>query len=311
MAVPSARESARSLLRRGGSVALSQALKHAPIEPGRLLRLDFPTTTDPTPRYGYGKPPHAGLARLLSARDGEYEQLLRAFGAYREDLLAIPIEGAVPGEPRWRNSYMFGIDGPSLYAFTRARRPALYLEVGSGNSTLFVNRARRDGALETQIVSIDPHPRREIDAVCDRVVREPLETTGLEVFAELKAGDMLFMDGTHRAFTNSDATVFFLDVVPELAPGVLVGIHDVHLPDDYRPEHMRRYLSEQYLLACYLLAEPDWLRPVLPCWYVSGHAELGGLARELLPEEVRSRGVIFWFEVGERGARVPPEGSAG
>jgi predicted O-methyltransferase YrrM len=295
---------ARRLVRRGASLAFDQAIKRAPIEPGRLLRLDFPTSGEPTSRYGYGKPPHARLARLLASHDADYERVLRDLGAYREELLAIPLASGSLREPRWHNQFLFGIDGATLYAFTRSREPKLYVEVGSGNSTLFVDRARRDGALQTRIVSIDPHPRRQIDEICDRVVREPLEQAGLELISELQAGDMLFMDGTHRVFTNSDATVFFLDVLPELAPGVLVGIHDIHLPDDYRPEHARRYYSEQYLLAAYLLAEPDWLRPVLPCWYVSGEGELGELARALIPpQQVRTRGVIFWLEIaGDQGA---------
>ena len=44
---------------------------------------------------------------------------------------------------------------------------------------------------------------------------------------------MVFFDGSHRTFMNSDATVFFLEVLPTLPAGTLVGIHDIYLPDDY------------------------------------------------------------------------------
>jgi predicted O-methyltransferase YrrM len=238
---------------------------------------------------------------LLSQHDDEYRVLLEHFAAeYAEQLRAIPTTESDPREPHWRNPFLFGIDGASLYCFVRERAPHHYLEIGSGNSTLFVDRARRDGRLNTEVISIDPHPRREIDQVCDRVIRAPLETIDLSVFSQLEAGDVVFIDGTHRVFTNSDAVVFFLDVLPDLPPGVLVGIHDIHLPDDYRPEHASRYYSEQYLLASYLLAEPEWMRPVLPCWYASGHPELEVLARSLLPGGLRSKGVIFWLETEPR-----------
>lgn len=154
--------------------------------------------------------------------------------------------------------------------------------------------------MNTEIISIDPYPRREIDAICDRALRQPLECTNLEIFNEVQAGDIVFLEGTHRVFMNSDVTVFFLDVLPELPPGVLVGIHDIHLPDDYRPEHVGRHYSEQYLLAAYLLGETSWLRTVLPNWYVTTHPQLGGVARSLIPQPYltarpRVAGVIFWL----------------
>jgi len=117
---------------------------------------------------------------------------------------------------------------------------------------------------------------------------------------------------------NSDATSFFLDVLPSLPAGVLVGIHDIHLPDDYRPEYVRCYYSEQYLLASYLLAEGPWIQPLLPCWYVTHHASLGDLVRELIPPAFlqappRRRdapagkdleGVIFWLQTADRGGSI-------
>ncbi len=240
---------------------------------------------------------------------------MEGFGAYREELRAIPVTKPGPAQAFWSNMSLFGIDGVSLYCYGRQLAPRRYLEIGSGNSTLFVDRARRDGSIDMEIISIDPGPRFEIDAVCDRVIRAPLETTDLAVFSELREGDMVFMDGTHRVFTNADATVFFLDVLPELPPGVLVGIHDIHLPDDYRPQHTDHYYSEQYLLACYLLAEADWLRTSLPCWYVASRPELSPLAESLLPEDALSlpgrdaRGVTFWLTTRPRALASEPAGS--
>ena len=93
-------------------------------------------------------------------------------------------------------------------------------------------------------------------------------------------------------------------MLPELAPGVLVGIHDIFLPFDYPPQWASRYYSEQYLLACYLLAQSRWLAPVLPCYYVGDTAGL----RELLAplwnhgkmRDVDSRGFTFWLTTEPR-----------
>ena len=190
-------------------------------------------------------------------------------------------------------------DGASLYAIIRSRRPARYLEIGSGTSTRFAARAKRDGRLTTHIGSIDPHPRAEIDSLCDEIVREPLETAGLPRFAALRAGDVVFLDSSHRAFMNSDVTVFFLDVLPELVAGVIVGIHDILLPWDYPPEWGRRFYSEQYLLAVALLARDPRVQPLLPCHYVGAAPTLADVLVPLwndLPG-VDPHGFAFWFEV--------------
>jgi Methyltransferase domain len=276
------------------------ALRNPPPGSRYVMALEYAPTARPEPRWGHGRPPHRRLAELLANGEEGYERVLAGFESYRDELHSIPLRSEDALLPHWQNPFMFGLDGVSLYCFTRERKPRRYLEVGSGNSTLFVHRARRDGVLDTEIVSIDPYPRREIDAVCDRVIREPLETVDLGVFSDLREGDIVFMDGTHRAFTNSDAVVFFMDVLPELAPGVLVGVHDIHLPDDYRPEHTERLYSEQYLLGCMLLGEPSWLEVVLPCWYVSTNPRTADRAAGLTPPEHRGRGVIFWTQTRAR-----------
>lgn len=51
--------------------------------------------------------------------------------------------------------------------------------------------------------------------------------------------DVVFLDGSHRVFMNNDASVFFLDGLPRLPPGVLVGVHDIFLPEDYGPDAAR------------------------------------------------------------------------
>jgi Methyltransferase domain len=263
-----------------------------------FISLMYPPSAQDAPRYGYGRPSHQRLSELLGRHDREYLEVLRGFESYVDELRAIPLRETSRSEPHWWNGLLFGLDGVSLYGFIRNRAPRRYVEVGSGNSTLFADRARRDGDVAMEIVSIDPCPCREIDAICDSIVRAPLERADLEIFRGLHDGDIVFLDGTHRVFMNSDVTVFFLDVLPELAPGVLVGIHDIHLPDDYRPEHAYRYYSEQYLLAVQLLSEPSWLRVVLPCWYVSHHPEFAALVRALVPRtdsQEDSHGVIFWL----------------
>ena len=178
------------------------------------------------------------------------------------------------------------------------------VEVGSGMSTLFLHRAIRDGGLATRLTSIDPAPREPIDRLCDEIVRRPLEDLDPARFAALQAGDVLFLDGSHRVFENSDVVAFYLDILPTLAPGVLVGIHDVLWPEDYLPEWGRYWFSEQYLLGAYLLAEPAWLEPVLAAAFALEDPELAGLLEPLwaLPatRDAGRHGFGFWLRIGAR-----------
>jgi hypothetical protein len=266
------------------------------------IPLDYPPSAANIPRYGSdGRPDHQRLTAMLRPHEDAFGRVLDGLASFADDLVAIPRTDQGDDSPFWENGFCSGLDGVAIYGFLRSYRPAHYLEVGSGFSTMFAARARSDGALRTTITSIDPHPRAAIDQLCDAVIREPLEATDLRPFKALTAGDVVFFDGSHRVFMNSDVVTFFLDVLPELPSGVVVGIDDVLLPSDYFPDWSDRYYSEQYLLAAYLLAEAPWLRPLLPCNYVTNRPEL--LAR-LDPVWKRPemngldpRGISWWLTI--------------
>jgi hypothetical protein len=238
---------------------------------------------------------------VLAEGDATYRKVLDGLVGWSPDLARIPRDPGRPGEPCWVNPWLLGLDTVSLYGMVRDRRPRRYVEVGSGQSTMVVARARSDGDEHTVITSIDPAPRTEVDALCDEVVRSPLELADLDVFGALGAGDMVFVDGSHRAFQNSDVVTFHLDVLPELPDGVVVGVHDILWPDDYLPEWSEFWWSEQYLFGAYLLGRAPWLTPLLPCNYVAGHPELSlvldPLWRSAAPLDVDRRGFCFWFEI--------------
>ncbi|HEX3669165.1 MAG TPA: class I SAM-dependent methyltransferase [Acidimicrobiia bacterium] len=275
--------------------------RHAP----HPMWVEVPPTADARPRYGYGRPRHARLAAILARHDGTFRAELEGILEFTDDLRRISLEPGGASEPYWSNPWLPGLDVACLYSFVRRRRPARYLEVGSGNSTAVVARARRDGSLDTEITSIDPSPRREIDSLCDRVVRQPLELVDLDLFRELESGDVVFVDGSHRAFMNSDAVAVYLDLLPDLPDGVLVGIHDILWPDDYFPGWSEYWWNEQYVLGALLLGEPPWLQPMLATYYAFRHPELGHVLDPLWqhPElaGVNQGGTSFWLRVDRSG----------
>jgi hypothetical protein len=263
----------------------------------RIL-LDYPVRSHP--RYGWGRPDHPGLARLMWAGRERYRELLLDFAGHIGELQRIPVEGAEDAaEPSWLNNYFPGLDSVALYGLLARLRPRLYMEVGSGNSTKFVRRAIRDQDLSTRVVSIDPHPRAEVDALCDEVIRQPLEDVDPTVVDRLHAGDVLFIDGSHRVFMNSDVVAAFLDFMPRLQPGVHVHIHDIWIPSDYPPEWSSRFYSEQYLLAAQLVAGTTAYEVEFPAWFVTNDSELSMILQPLWDQphmrRVERHGCSFWL----------------
>jgi hypothetical protein len=239
---------------------------------GFPIVLDYPV--QPSPRYPVGQRPHPRLARWFEARRAECHAALDLFDSYRAQLEAIPMTASDELDAMWRQPWFSLLDGMAAYAFVASRRPRRIVEVGSGNSTKFMARAIRDHRLQVELTSIDPQPRAEIDRLCTQVRRQPFETVEPTSLGAIAAGDFVFIDNSHRAFTNSDVTAFFLDVLPELQPGVVVHIHDIFLPWDYPAEWSPRFYSEQYLLAAWLLANPERLRLLASNCFLSFDPEL-------------------------------------
>jgi hypothetical protein len=258
---------------------------------------------DCKPRWGHGKSSHPQLATIINKNKRLYAETLQRFLAYSADFESIERDHDpdFPSKPHWVNDYLPNLDGISIYAYIAMQTGRLYFEVGSGNSTKFARLSIANNKKNTRIISVDPAPRADVEELCDESIRKSLEDTDLTVFDQLGDGDILFMDNSHRSFMNSDVTVFFTEVLPRLRPGVLVGIHDIFLPDDYPPEWGQRYYSEQYLLASYLLADTNKFQIELPLWMVSRDEELCSVVAPIFSRgalaKKRPHGVACWIRI--------------
>jgi predicted O-methyltransferase YrrM len=186
---------------------------------------------------------------------------------------------------RIENGTYESVDAETLYAMLRSAKPARVIELGSGTSSHVIaaalRRNREEGA-EADYRVFDPFPwqatelgpAEDVDVVALGATDVPADA-----FSSLASGDVLFVDTTHTVKTGGDVPHLVLDVLPELAPGVLIHFHDIFLPYEYPREwvvNMRLAWAEQYLLQAFL-AFNDEFEVVLPV-----HA----LARSA-PDEVR------------------------
>ncbi len=173
------------------------------------------------------------------------------------------------------NSQFSWLDSRALFVLLRAWRPRRMVEVGSGYSTLLsadVNRRFLD--LGMSFTCIEPYPRPFLTRAggltgVERLLIERVERLGLDPFLELEAGDVLFIDSSHVAKTGSDVNFLFFEVLPRLAAGVRIHIHDIHLPHEYPVEWVideNRSWNEQYLVRA-LLMYTTGFRVVFGCRY--------------------------------------------
>jgi hypothetical protein len=264
----------------------------------RLILTDYPYYPRERPIGGA-----AGAARIIqrfTAEEDRYAVVLRGIARHTESLSRISRDQNDSTSPFWANDWFPPFDAVSLCGLIAEQSPRRYIEVGSGNSTLFARWAIRDMGLQTKIISVDPHPRAEIDTLCDEVVRNRMEDVPREFWEGIGPSDLLFVDNSHRSFPNSDVTVFFTEVLPALKPGATWGLHDIFLPWDYPEAWTGRYYNEQYLLFAYLLGGADRDEIVLPVKWAMHQPRLHDIlaplwGREELFGGLNINGGCFWM----------------
>jgi predicted O-methyltransferase YrrM len=195
-------------------------------------------------------------------------------------------------------------DAAVLYGLLRTLRPARMVEVGSGWSTTVAAAAIHDGDLGTALTCIEPYPRDFLHRQPGIELRqEKVEHTPLAVFDALEAGDVCFIDSSHVAKTGSDVVHLFSQVLPRLADGVVVHVHDIFLPEDY-PEGWVRHgfnWNEQYLLQAYLTHNARARVLLMNRWTALRHPAELGAALSL----DRFDGSSFWFATGPTPPPAP------
>jgi len=214
---------------------------------------------------------------------------------YRQELVDLDLAAEPRGDLDFSISNPeFGSgDAEFLYSMVRLIKPARVIEIGCGNSTKILQLALRRNSAETgqecEHICIEPYEMPWLEQLGVRVVRERVENLGLEFFSQLGANDLLFIDSSHMIRPQGDVLFEYLELLPTLASGVYVHIHDIFSPRDYPDffiHNLVRMWSEQYLLEA-LLAHSTRYRIVAALNYLH-HSEYERLA-QVCPYLVPSR----------------------
>ena len=183
----------------------------------------------------------------------QLEFLRSHFTKLRDEYNKLPIEPP-PGQKR----PFRGVDALVAYCMIRHFQPKLIAEVGSGWSSLVLGRAAAKNK-NSALICIDPFPgellRKGNIPVLRSLIEKKIQGIDLEFFSQLGSGDVLFIDSSHTAKIGGDVNYLFLEVIPRLRPGVIVHVHDIFLPFDYRRDWVLdefRFWTEQYVLQAFL-----------------------------------------------------------
>jgi hypothetical protein len=215
----------------------------------------------------------------------EFESELVEMGLWKpsEDLLGFSMNNP---------SFCSG-DADYLYQFIRATKPRRVLEVGSGNSTKIARAALKKNASESGIESthtcIEPYEMSWLESLAGvEVIRKRLEDCEIDWKNILRDGDLFFIDSSHVIRPQGDVLKEYLEILPQLASGVYVHVHDIFTPKDYIDSMVTRDVmlwNEQYLLES-LLANTARYKIVGALNYLKHHhyAALKEVCPYLTPE---------------------------
>ena len=211
--------------------------------------------------------------------------LLNELTAFKDDLSTLKFN--------FDNGFFSGFDAAVYYSLIRYLKPQRVIEIGGGYSTRLALKALTSGKL----TCIEPYPER-LNGVGPQVelIQKRVEEIDVGFFSSLEANDILFIDSSHTVKFGSDVCYEFLEILPRLAPGVWVHVHDIFFPHDYPAEWLidrRLALNEQYLLEAFLTFNSQFQVALANHWLCLDHVND---AARLWPDASSNRSSSLWMK---------------
>lgn len=213
------------------------------------------------PQFNYSAGFNAGDKRELPLDFAVPEQLeaLQSLH-FKSELQALAITPKDKPHEYFVHNPNFGPgDADLYYLLIRNCKPEHIIEIGSGFSTLLaleaIKKNKADGH-DTQLTCIEPHAAPWLQQLAGiKLIAQPVEQLGTELFAGLQENDILFIDSSHIIRPENDVLFIYLQLLPVIRRGVLIHIHDIFSPRHYRHDWLTslgRFWNEQYLLEAFL-----------------------------------------------------------
>lgn len=203
------------------------------------------------------------------------------------------------------NGRFVGLDGLTAYCMVRHFRPRRIFEIGGGYSSLLLAQAALKNGT-TLLKTIEPYPVPHLQQGFPGLAalyEHDVQSLPPEFFDELEANDILFIDSSHVVKTGGDVNYLFLEILPRLAPGTLVHVHDINFPSDYPKKWVigdLRFWTEQYLLQAFLSYNSEFETVLCNSYLITYHP---AQVRAAFPTLQSLKGGSFWMRRKEPLAR--------
>jgi hypothetical protein len=161
----------------------------------------------------------------------------------------------------FENNAFSYFDAIVYHCLIRHLRPRRVIEVGSGySSCALLDTNERFFSHSVACTFIEPYPQLlnslldDNDRARTTLIARNLQDVDTEIFGQLSANDILFIDSSHVVKTHSDVNHVFFEVLPRLQAGVYIHFHDIFYPFEYPKEwvYQGRSWNEAYLLRAFL-----------------------------------------------------------
>jgi len=124
-----------------------------------------------------------------------------------------------------------------LQAFILKKKPRKVIQIGCGLSTAIMLDAGKKNGAGLSLTCIDPFPDDYLkDLEKDgriTLVSGKAEEVPINLYLDLQAGDLLFVDSTHTLRPGGEVPRIILEILPRLPRGVFIHFHDIYFPYDY------------------------------------------------------------------------------
>jgi predicted O-methyltransferase YrrM len=199
----------------------------------------------------------------------------------------------------YKNGTYSYTDGIMLFSMIRHFKPKRIIEIGSGYSSAVMLDTRDKFAPEIDLTFIEPYPQllfslfKPMDKKSCKVFECGVQSVPLEHFQKLQANDILFIDSSHVSKTGSDVNYELFEIIPNLASGVIIHIHDIFYPFEYPKEwvYEGRNWNEIYLVRAFLSYNQDFEILLFSHYMHIMHAT----AFEKMPLTQKNKGGNLWL----------------
>ncbi len=245
---------------------------------------------EPLPDFRSITPEQINRRRSYPGIDFRWQEqfaLLNELATYRNELLEIEFD--------FNNDYFGGFDAAVYYSLIRHLKPQRIVEIGGGYSTRIASKALAVNG-KGKLTCIEPYPESRLNGtqLDIELIPKRVEDLDPDFFSSLEAKDILFIDSSHTVKFGSDVCYEFLEILPRIARGVWVHVHDIFFPQDYPAEWLinrRLALNEQYFLEAFLSFNREFRVALSNHWLGMDHV---AVVNKLFAGSTNG-GSSFWF----------------